>query len=105
MTSSRHIGDTSNGRFRPFEGLGFAGFVAGHLLVARIQILTNDVRTDEFLDKPTDPPPTDDGIQPGINTCIQGDGHFLSHDDIAGNTCHRGLAPTPYATSFSTTLP
>src|SRR5262249_49338694 len=88
QTSPRFIGDVSDVGFGPLQRFGLARFFAGHLLIGNLQVFADDVRTNQRFDKLTDPPPPDDGVEPFVDALIDGDGKFLLHGGLPGDTCN-----------------
>src|SRR5438552_946797 len=82
QTSPRFIGHVSCGGLGPFQRFRLARFVLGHLLVRNLEVLTDDIRPDEGLDKLANASPADDGVQPVVDALVNGDGELLLHGGL-----------------------
>src|SRR5262245_2009925 len=82
QTSPRFIADIVEGSFRPFQGLGFARFVLGHLLISGFEVMIKHVWADQLLDKAADGTAAYNFIQPRVHVLVKRDGQLFLHRGI-----------------------
>src|SRR5262252_5299778 len=73
QTSPRVIADITDGGFCPGECFGFTRFVLRHLLIGRFQLVGQEVRADEILNKATDTATTDNFMESVVHGLAAGD--------------------------------
>src|SRR5207253_7075230 len=62
QTLPRFIGHVPHGGLGPFQRLGLACLLLGHLLVRAFEVRANDIGAHQRLDELADAPPADDGV-------------------------------------------
>src|SRR5262249_12343455 len=82
QTSRRFTGHVSYSGLGPVQRLGFARFLLGHLLVRDLQVLADDVGSDEGFDKLANASATDDAVQSVVDALVNGNGQLLLHGSL-----------------------